>query len=523
MNGFAVLLIAAAIAFGASKLFRLPPIPLLMISGIGLRALANYFEIAVEENLAREMIEIGLAVLVFTAGVDLSPRRMQGRTRSIVIVAIAQFFSLGAAGVLTALLLGYDWTTSLYLGCALSASSTLVVIRHLQKRRQMFEPFGRLVVGVLLLQDVFIILLMVALLRSPHGVLASIYGVANAIALGFLAVAVHKWFVPWVTRHLKLDDEELMLGALGMLFAFSGMAYLLQLPFLVGAFLAGFSLSAFPMNGLVRGMLSSLSGFFLALFFISIGSVLTLPQSEMFWHGLLFIAVLIVVTVVLVSMVAEFVGYSTRASIETGVLLSQTSEFSLMLALTGVISGQISTELFSMIAMITVSTMTLTPFISKERVAQSLMKLHPKYRRGESACAKMSDHAVLLGYGRAGARTIQALKEHNIPVVVVDDDAAVIRKLISDNVACVQADGSDIRSLEITHAKQARVVFCSMRRTTDAETALTYLRNEQPKVLVRTFEPSEARSVEAAGGFPIRTAEASAKVFNDWVEANLKP
>lgn len=521
MTGLAILLVAAAIAFGLSKLFRLPPIPLLMLSGVGLRALANYLEIEVPEALVSEMIEIGLAVLVFTAGVDLSPRRMLGRTKPIVIVAVSQFITLGLAGVLTAHFLGYDLTTSLYLGCALSASSTLVVVRHLQLRRQMFEPFGRLVLGVLLMQDVFIILLMIALLKSPDGILASVHGIANAVALGFLAVAFHKWVVPWVTKKLSLDDEELMLGALGMLFAFSGMADILGLPFLVGAFLAGFSLSAFPMNGLVRGMLGSLSGFFLALFFISIGAILVLPTTEMLWHSLIFIIVLIIVTVVLVSIVAEAVGYSTRASIETGLLLSQTSEFSLILALAGVASGQISTELFSMIAVITVSTMALTRFISRERVAWSLMKLHPRYRRGESACERMTDHAVLLGYGRAGAHTVQSLNEHDIPVIVVDDDAAVIRKLISQNIACVQADGSDQHTLEMTHCKHARVVFCSMRRTRDALHALHYLRDEQPEVLVRTFEPDEATMVEAAGGHPIRSSEASAKTFIEWVDLNL--
>jgi len=521
MTGFAVLLIAAAIAFGAAKLFHLPPIPLLMLSGVCLRAIGNHLGIEANDDLVREMIEVGLAVLVFTAGVDLSPRRMLGRTKPILIVAITQFITLGAAGVFTARFLDYDWTTALYLGCSLSASSTLVVVRHLQRRRQMFEPFGRLVLGVLLMQDVFIILLMVALLKSPDGLLASIHGVANAIALGFLAIAAHKWLIPWVTKRLKLDDEELMLGALGMLFAFSGMAYLLQLPFLVGAFLAGFSLSAFPMNGLVRGMLGSLSGFFLALFFISIGSVLTMPPTEMLWHSLIFIIVLIAVTVTLVSIIVEAVGYSTRASIETGVMLSQTSEFSLMLALTGVASGQISEELFSLIAIITVSTMTLTPFISRDKVSWSLMKLHPRYRRGESGCEEMSDHAVLLGYGRAGARTIKTLQEHNIPIVVVDDDAAIIRQLIKQEIPCIQADGSDEQTLEATHAKQARIIICSMRRTRDAQIALRYLRDEKPKILVRTFEPEEAERVEAAGGYPIRSADASSKIFMEWVESNM--
>ncbi len=523
MTGLAILLMAAAVAFGLAKWVRLPVIPLLLLAGVGLRLLAGAAGVAMDPKLLREMVELGLAMLVFSAGAELSPRRMRGRTRPIVIVAVSQFFLLGLAGIATALLLGYNLMTAFYLGCALSASSTLVVVRHLQTRRQMFEPYGRLVLGVLLLQDLFIILIMVVLLKLPEGLWITGLAVSKAVGLGVLALGLHTWFVPWLTRRVKLDDEELLLGALSMLFAFSGMAYLLELPFLVGALFAGFALSAFPMNGLVRGMLGSLSGFFLALFFISVGAFLLLPDAQMLGHSLIFILVLLVVTVVFVSFVAEAVGYSTRAAIETGVLLSQTSEFSLLLALIGVASGQISPELFSMIALITVSTMTLTPIISRDRVSWWLMKLHPRYRTGEQACKTLSDHAVLLGYGRAGARLAQYFNAHKIPVVVVDDDAAVICKLIHQGIPCVQGDGSDPRTLDRAHSREARVVICSMRRIRDAEAVLLHLRGARAKVLVRTFESAEVALVEQAGGYPVRTAEASARIFLDWFAENMRP
>ncbi|WP_269524212.1 cation:proton antiporter [Coraliomargarita parva] len=521
MTAFAILLVAAALAFGLSKALHLPAIPLLMLSGVGLRFLANRSEFDIPDELLSEVIEIGLAMLVFTAGTELSPRRMRGRFRPVTIVAVTQFFMLGFVGVCTALLLGYELTTALYVGCALSASSTLVAVRHLQTRRQMFEPFGRLVLGVLLLQDIFIVLIMVALLKAPLGWLESIHSVANAIALGIFSLGVHKWFVPWVTRRHKLDDEELMLGALSMLFAFSGMAHLLELPFLVGAFFAGFALSAFPMNGLVRGMLGSLSGFFLALFFICIGAFLTLPSPQMLGHSLIFIAMLVLVTVTIVAIVAEAVGYTTRASIETGILLSQTSEFSLLLALTGLASGQISPELFSMIAFITVTTMTLTPFFSREKIAWSLMHWHPRYRKGEARCGEMSGHAVLLGYGRAGPSTVHTLKQHGLEVVVLDDDAGVIRKLIAQKIPCIQGDGSDEHMLRLAHAREAKVVLCSMRRRQDAQLTLDYLKNSEVKVLVRTFEHEESAMVRAAGGYPIEASMASARTFFDWLSANL--
>jgi CPA2 family monovalent cation:H+ antiporter-2 len=523
MTAMAFMLLAAAVAFGLSKLLRLPSIPLLLLAGAGLHLLAASLQVEVPEALIRDMIEIGLAVLVFAAGVELSPRRMRGRARAVTILAVTQFIILGLAGVLTAIWLGYEWTTSLYIGCALSASSTLVVVRHLQQRRQMFEPYGRLVLGVLLLQDIFIVLIMVALLKAPEGWLVVVNSMANAIALGFLAMAFHRWVVPFVVTRLKLDDEELMLGALAVLFAFSAMAYLLGLPFLVGAFVAGFAISAFPMNGLVRGMLGSLSGFFLALFFISAGMFLTMPDWGMIGHGLIFIAVLIVVTVLLVSIIAELLGYSSRAAVETGLLLSQTSEFSLLLALTGVASGQISAELFSMIALITVGTMAMTPLLSRESVALRLVKWHPRYRKGESACEVMAGHAVLLGYGRAGPRTVRSLKERGIEMVVVDEDAGVIRHLTAQGIPCVHGDGSDVRTLERAHCREAMVVFCSMRRTRDARVALDYLKDTPVHVLVRVFESFEEGIVRAAGGHPVQTAYAAAAQFLEWMDVNLPP
>ena len=125
MTAIAILLLAAAIAFGLSGLLRLPAIPLLLLGGASLSMLAGYMDYKVPQDLIAEMIQIGLAVLVFTAGVELSPRRMRGRTRAITILALTQFFILGLCGVLTAVLLGYDWINALYLGCALSALSLI--------------------------------------------------------------------------------------------------------------------------------------------------------------------------------------------------------------------------------------------------------------------------------------------------------------------------------------------------------------------------------------------------------------
>lgn len=520
MTALAIILATAAIAFGVSRLLSIPAIPLLLACGIGLQFGAAMLEIELPADMLQTAIELGLAVLVFAAGVDLSPRRVRGRVRPVLIIAVVQFIALGVAGMLVAYLLGYGTTTALYIGCALSASSTLVVVRHLQQRQQMFEPFGRLVIGVLLLQDVAILLLLVVLINLDQSWIAVGQGIVATIGLAALAAALHRWGVPIATRRLNLDDEGLLVSAFALLFVFAGMAHLLGLPFIIGAFCAGFVLSAFPMNGLVRGMLGSLTGFFLALFFISIGAMITLPPLEMIGQGLLFTVVLLVVTVLLVTAIAEFVGLSTRASIETSLLLSQTSEFSLILAMYGATAGHISGDLFSMIVLITVGTMTLTPFIARDTVAWRLMHFHPRYRRGEGFLADLRDHVVILGYGRSGPQVARMLEESGEHLVVIDDDAAVIRRLIHQRTPCVQGDGSDPKILELCAARQAKLVLCSMRRTSDAFNVLEYLHGSGVTVLVRAFEPADAERVERMGGIPVLTSSSSAVSLLEWLDVN---
>jgi len=521
MTLFAILLAIAAAAFGLAKVLRLPSIPFLVLGGLTLRLVSTRTGGSLAPDVLSGLIEVGLAVLVFTAGTELSPRRMRGRTRSILFVASAQFFSLGMAGLFCARLLGYDWITAGYLGCALSASSTLVVVRLLQERQQMFEPYGRLVIGVLLLQDVLIILLLIGLLSAPGGWPEVLRAIGASVGLGLLSWGIHNYAIGLVCRKIKLDDEELMLGSLALLFGFGALAWFLDVNFLVGAFCAGFALSAFPMNGLVRSLLGSLSAFFLALFFICIGYFLTFPGLETLGHGLLLTVILITVTVLLVTVVAEASGYSTRASIESALLLSQTSEFSLLIALAGLYQNQITEELFSLIVLVTVATMTLTPLLARERVVRRLMSWHPRQQTSEGKVADMSGHVLLIGYGRSGPSLLDSLQKNKVPVVVIDEDAVLIRKLAARGIPSVQGDGADAATLRRANVRQARAVLVSLRHSGDSHFVMEYLSGYEVPVFVRTMEPAEAEDIKALGGTPIRADEAAAEQFMDWLRLNL--
>lgn len=513
MIDLAILLVMAAIAFAISRALRIPLIPLLLLAGMALR----HSNLALDEATARAALDIGLAVLVFGAGMELNPKRFGTQYRLVLGVGVAQFAFIGIGGVLLSRLLGFGWLSALYIGLAISTSSTLIIIRLLKARQQMFEPFGRLVTGVLLLQDLLIILMIVALIRIPDGTYAVLRGLGGLTVLVALSYAGLRVIMPYLVLKVKLDQETLGLAILVVLFAFMGVAHALNLPIITGAFLAGVSLSSFPVNSVARGLVSSLTAFFMAMFFVLLGGLIVMPSpDEWVLAGALTILIM-AGTPLLVVLVAARMRLTARSAIESGLLLAMTSEFSLVVVLQGWIIGQIPAEVFNVVAVVTVLTMTLTPLLATDRLTWRLMHLLPGTAPRElDGATALSGHIVMLGYGKGSSVVLKALKKAGHEAVIINDDPVVVRELLDQGIHAVYGDGSDHRVLDVVKAAQARLIISSMRRVRDAEAVMKQLGPGGPPLIIRVFEPYEAERIRKLGGIPVMSSDAAADAFMKW-------
>lgn len=518
MNAFAILLATAAIAYGLAKYFRLPAIPMLIAAGMGLgfAGLAPR-EIEIGEDGAFEMLELGLVFLVFSSGVELNPSRFKRFTKAVLWVAGAQFALAMSVGFLCAKWMGMGSLEAVYMGGALAASSTLVVLRHLQNRKAMFEPYGRVVTGVLLVQDVALVLLIVLLSRVEGGGWDVASALFEVIVMGGIAWAAQRFVIPKLIFRFRPDEENLLLWLVAVLLAFVGVASVLELPLIAGAFAGGFVFSAFPLNGLVRGQLSSLVDFFQAMFFVALGALLGVPDWGLWMQALLYSALVIVVTPPLVAIVAEWRGLNARAGIEAGLLLAQTSEYSLLLGLSGLALGHVVPETFSILALTTILTMVMTPILGQEKVASFLLPFHP-LRKRESLADAPEGHVLVLGFGSAGMWTIRPLLAQGERVLVVDDDAVVCAALSKKGIPFLRGDGAEEGILEKAGARNAKLVIASMRRAGDSLTVLRYVQGVP--VVARVFEESDAELIRQAGGIPVMNSMAAADTLMDWFENN---
>jgi monovalent cation:H+ antiporter-2, CPA2 family len=500
-----LLALAAAAATGLAQRLRVPAVPVLILAGAVLAAMPGVPTLDVGDPVP----QLALAFLVFAAGLELESGRV-GRQRSAALrVGVAQFVVVGACGILAAVALGLAPAPAAYVGLGLGASSTIVVVRLLVERRQLFEPFGRLVLGVLLVQDLLMIVALAALAGSDEGVRGAGVSVLWTLLLGFVAYAVVRPLAPRAIARIDLDQETLVLAAIAMLLAFAGAAYLLDLPAVVGAFLAGASLSIFPIGGMVRAPIASVGTFFAAVFFVALGSSLEIPPAEDLAVAGVSLLVVFAVTPIAVLATAGRTGLSQRGLVEAGLLLAQCGELTLVLAVIGRSLGHLDEGLFSALSLVTVASMVLTPIVATDRNAWWLSARLP--RPAEKALPPLEDHVILLGCGTNSAVLLDMLLLTGRPVVVVDRDAAVIGRLRGRDVAAVCGEGSDPAILDAVHARDAKVVISTMRRPVDNARVLRHLRGpDAPTMIARVFDDADAERLAALGAKVVSEAEVGA-------------
>jgi CPA2 family monovalent cation:H+ antiporter-2 len=482
-----------------------------VLSGVGLAVLGLIDDMA----LLQEALLLGLTFLVFSAGAEMNPGRVGVQQEAAVRVGLAQFGAFVVIGLAFARLLGSDWLTALYVALALAASSTLVVIRLLKQRQQLFEPFGRLVVGVLLVQDGLIILALAVLNGFSEGMTAVLVSVNGTLGLMLLAYLGQRWVAPWLLLRLDLDEEEKLLVALAVLFLFVGAAYVIQTPIVIGAFLAGVALSSFPVSGILRGQLASLNDFFVALFFVTLGALLTLPTSNELLLAFTLATAVLLLTPLLVSQIAQHAGVTTRSAWESGFLLAQTSEFSLVVVLIGMQQGHLNESWLRVLTLTTVFTMMATPLMAADQVTIRMIHWLAR-RRPLPAIPTPTNHILLLGCGERGRPLLAWLLGKGEKVVVVDDDEAIIAQVQQAGAIGIQGDAANKQIMEAAGASQAKVIISTIKRLANNDVFLSYV--PQTPTLITLFDPQNAQQINRLGGKTVLESFAAADEFIDWFE-----
>jgi K+:H+ antiporter len=350
------------------RLFRLPAAVAYILTGLILGP--SGFAFVRDEQMVAHIGELGVIMLMFFIGMEVSLPRLIAGWRIAVLGAMAQMALSVAVCMIAAELFGWPWKLGLLLGFIISMSSTAVVMVMLKDARELDTPFGQNALGVLLMQDMAIVPIMILLgILGGNGFAASFIKVSAQLLGGAALVAAAVWLMR--SRRLRIPvpsdmslDRKVLLGLL-LCFASAAVTSVMGLSAAFGAFLAGMVVHSSDQGAWVREHLESLRVVFVAIFFLSIG----LSVDAHFLAGHMLHLVMLTLGVFVLNsginiLVLRGLGESWEMAIVTGGLLSQIGEFSFLLAALGIEVGILPQSAYQTVLAVIALTLMLSPMWS---------------------------------------------------------------------------------------------------------------------------------------------------------------
>ena len=511
-----IILIAALVGGMVARRLKLPVILGYLVGGIavGPYALRLVSDVGQIETLAT----IGVVLLLFTLGMEFSLKTLRQMGKVAILGGTAQILATVALGLVRGLLLHWPLQEALFFGFLIALSSTMIVLKILMERGELDTAHGRVMIGILLVQDLAIVPMMVILpaLGEPEAGLLSALGIAALKAVLFLGamVVLGLWVLPWIMRRVAgaRSRELFLLTVFGLGLGVAFVTYYFGLSIALGAFVAGLLISESEYGHQALAEVVPLRDIFATLFFASLGMLID-PRFLLDNIGTVGMVVIAIIggKFIICSLVPRLFGYSAKTMLFVGAGLFQIGEFSFVLAAAALGLGVISKDLYDLTLTSAVITILLTPFAlslasalyyrlsQREGIAKFLANRTDPVL--SSSGLQLSGHVVICGHGRVGRSLAGVLERRGFSYLVIDSDPQVIDTLRSREVPCIYGDASNPEILSRARLSRARVLVISMPDPIAAELTVRNALKINPKldVVARVHLDSEAETLRTLG------------------------
>lgn len=466
-----IVILAAALSY-IFRLLRQPSIIAYVMTGIilgpfGLSLITNQGDILT-------LSELGIAFLLFMAGIELDISKLREVGKVATVTASMQMAITFAVGYWISMSFNYGGLEAFYLGLAVAFSSTMAVVKILSDKRKIDALRGRISIGILLMQDIVIILALSFMSKLGITMSAEILAQTAMNGLGLIAIAVvlGKFVLPPVLKSSATNRELFFLVSVATAFFFIGLSSFLGFSIAIGGFIGGLALATYPFNVEIRNKIIPLRDFFTVIFFSSLGMQLNLAlMGNLVTPFLLFMLVLILLKPIIITTVLSFMGYGSKIPILVGLGLAQGSEFVFVLADKGMKMGHISDGTYSLIISLVLLSIMVTPYLHRlaSKLADIIASRYPqgfisseKVKHIEKMEDELEDHIVLLGADRAGMEVLREVSEHGHAAVVVDHNPEVVEEVkdMGHNAIYGEVDSKEI--LKRVNVKDARMVVSTI-------------------------------------------------------------
>jgi Kef-type K+ transport system membrane component KefB len=520
----AVMMTAGVLSLVAYKL-RQPLIIAYIATGIlvgpgllGLTTSLNVFE---------TMSSIGIAFLLFIVGLNLNWRNVKDVGRVAMVAGIAQVLVTSFIGTVIALALEVPLYTSIFLGVAFSFSSTIIIVKLLTDKEDIDRLYGRIAVGMLIVQDLIamLILLVLAALQEGESIQTILtISLGKGLVTVFVLWILSKVFIPRLFSYAARSQELLFLIALGWCFTVASALQYFGFGIEIGALLAGATLAGTGFHHEIEAKIRPLRDFFLVIFFIVLGTHLTIGSvSDLLIPAAAMSAYVLVGNPIIAQVIMRVMGYHSRTAFLTGTTVGQISEFSFVMLAVGVTAGYVIPEAITLATLVGLITIAGSSYLVayNERIYEMIAKFFPEGKRDHHDIVHAGSEAFLLGFDRMGKEILPAIQDMTEDYRVIDFNPTVVEALLVDERPVAYGDVGSEDVLLLHHVDKAKLIVSTIPDMSINDTLLDFLRHRHSKAaIVVTVKSSDdaKRCYDLGATFVIVPSILSGEKFAEFLE-----
>ncbi|MGD8276126.1 MAG: cation:proton antiporter [Thiohalocapsa sp.] len=459
----ALLLVIAAVAGAVAVGLRQPVLIAYIVVGIavgpaGLALVQSHDQIDL-------LAQIGIAVLLFVVGLKLDVAKVRDIGAVALATGLGQLAFTILFGFLLILALGKGLVEALYVAVALTFSSTIIIVKLLSDKRELDSLHGRIAVGFLIVQDIAVVLAMMAMSALGDASGGSLWTVALSLLARVAGAAVliyvlMRWVLPTVVRSMARSGELLLIFAIAWGTGLAALGEWAGFSKEAGAFLAGFSLASTAYREAIGARLTGIRDFLLLFFFIDLGAKLDFSTlGAELWPAAVLSLFVLIGNPLIVMAIMGFMGYRKRTGFLAGLTVAQISEFSIVFVAMGIGLGHVGVEALGLTTLVGLITITLSTYmiLSSGALYRLLAPLLGVFERrtpdrepvGEAPeRAEAPPEILVLGLGRYGHRLAARLRGKGLSMLGVDCDPELVRRLAAAGFPVRFGDGHDAAFLE---------------------------------------------------------------------------
>ena len=450
------------------------------------------------------LAEVGVIFLMFALGIEFSLKEL-ARVRGVAVLGTALQVALTmAAGGGLGVVLGWPFQQGLFFGGVMAIASTIVILKTLLDRGEIAAAHGRVLLGMLVVQDLIVVLLITLLPQLADGGGIAFAEIVRTFAIAFAFIVGTVILGTRVIPRLMLRVERLgspelfLLTAVILALGTASLSALLGLSPALGAFLGGLLLTETEFDHRVIAEVVPMRNLFGTLFFVSIGMLIDPLFIIRNLPAVIGLSLFIIVAKALLTFIAIIpFRLGGKTTIFTALGMIQIGEFSYVLANAGREVGAISETLNSLILTSSVVTIIVTPlaFRFAPRISRKLERF-PAFARLVGTTAPddeeevvLHDHVVIAGYGRVGEEVVAGLREAGQAVAVLETDLHRIQRLRAAGIPAVYGDASYASILAAAHVERARLVVVALPDAGTTRAVVREVRRANPTLPILARSP----------------------------------